>query len=104
MVEAQAASAQRAPIALTGAVAALNDIVAKHNETSEDFKRSVDEACKTLERSYVAEAQPEYLLLAGAATKAESALVAVKSKPATIQGDSTRSRSRFSSTGAPPTS
>ena len=87
VVEAQAASAQRAPIALTGAVAALNDIVAKHNETSEDFKRSVDEACKTLERSYVAEAQPEYLLLAGAATKAESALVAVKSKPATIQGE-----------------
>lgn len=71
---------------IADAVPALNAIIDKHNITSEDFKRSVDEACKVLEASYVAEAHAEYLQLAEAVTNANDALEKLKGNPATIQG------------------
>jgi wobble nucleotide-excising tRNase len=67
------------------AVAALNAIVDKHNQTSAQFKTSVDEACKQLEASYIAEAHAEFLQLAEAVKNAEVALENLKSKPAGLQ-------------------
>lgn len=69
------------------AVAALNALVDKHNKTSNDFKRSVHEACKKLEAAYVAEAYADYLQLAEAAANADAMLKGVQGKPATIQSE-----------------
>ena len=69
------------------AVDALNVLVDKHNKTSNDFKRSVDEACKKLEAAYVAEAYADYVQLAEAAANAEAVLKSVQGKPATIQSE-----------------
>lgn len=88
-----AATAVQSP-ALGVTVATLNALVNNHNKTSEDFKRSVDDACKELELSYVAEAHTEYLELIEAVKIAEAALEEVRSKPASIQGEiNTRERS-----------
>ncbi|MBX3183946.1 MAG: AAA family ATPase [Polyangiaceae bacterium] len=73
------------PAALTAVVAALNALIERHNQTSAQFKASVDEACKKLEASYLAEAHAEFLQLSGAVTTANSALETIKSKPAGIQ-------------------
>lgn len=75
------------PPSLADAVSALNATIAKHNQTSGQFKASVDDACKKLEASYVAEAHAEYFQLAEATNGAEEALEKVKTKPATIQGE-----------------
>lgn len=75
------------PSNFSAAVDALNALVDKHNKTSNDFKRSVDEACKKLEAAYVAEAYADYLQLAEAAANADALLKGVQGKPATIQRD-----------------
>ncbi|HWA76037.1 MAG TPA: AAA family ATPase [Polyangiaceae bacterium] len=67
------------------AVAALNAIIEKHNQTSAQFKASVDEACKKLEASYVAEVHAEFVQLQEAVTTADTALEDAKAKPAGIQ-------------------
>lgn len=73
------------PTSLADTVAALNAIVDKHNQTSAQFKASVDGACKKLEASYVAEAHAEFVQLSAAVKAAETALEALKAKPAGIQ-------------------
>jgi len=73
------------PVSFADAVAALNAIVETHNQTSAEFKASVDEACKKLEGSYVAEAYAEFVQLSEAVTTANSALEKLRGKPAVIQ-------------------
>ncbi len=81
---AAAVSAQ-VPTSISDAVGALNAIVEKHNRTSAQFKASVDEACRKLEASYVAEASAEFLRLSEATATATTALENLKGKPAGIQ-------------------
>lgn len=75
------------PSSLADSVVALNTIVERHNQTSAQFKASVDEACKTLEASYVAEAYAEFVRLSEAVTDANTALEEIKPKPAAVQGE-----------------
>jgi wobble nucleotide-excising tRNase len=75
------------PISLGDAIMALNVTIDKHNQTSARFKASVDEACKKLEASYVAEAYAEYRNLTEALTSAEAALEKHFGSPAAIQGE-----------------
>lgn len=70
---------------LVDAVAALNALIDEHNRTSADFKKSVDDACKALEASYLAEAREEFAELSHAETTASDALEIIKAKPAGIQ-------------------
>lgn len=69
------------------AVAEFNATIEKHNKISAQFKSSVDDACKKLEASYVAEAQPEYAQLSDAEKSATAALEAVKKQHADKQAE-----------------
>lgn len=80
-----AAPAPSKSASLAETFAALNAIVDKHNRTSAQFKASVDDACKKLEASYVAEAHAEFVQLSEAATAANTALEHITAKPADIQ-------------------
>ncbi|MBE7447446.1 MAG: AAA family ATPase [Kofleriaceae bacterium] len=82
---ATAAPTATPPSSLADAVVALNAIVERHNQTSAQFKASVDDACKKLEASYVAEAHAEFVQLSDAVTTANTALEEIKAKPAGIQ-------------------
>ncbi len=82
---ATAAPTATPPSSLADAVVALNAIVERHNQTSAQFKASVDDACKKLEASYVAEAHAEFVQLSDAVTTANTALEDIKAKPAGIQ-------------------
>ena len=82
---ATAARTATTPSSLADSVVALNAIVERHNQTSAQFKASVDEACKRLEASYVAEAHAEFVQLSEAVTTANTALEDIKAKPAGIQ-------------------
>lgn len=82
---ATAAPTATPPSSLAEAVTALNTVIDKHNQTSAQFKASVDEACKKLEASYVAEAHAEFVLLSEAVTTANTALEDIKAKPSGIQ-------------------
>lgn len=73
------------PPPIGSAVAALNALVERHNQTSARFKASVDDACKKLEASYIAEAHPEFLQLANAVNDSSTALENLKGKPAHIK-------------------
>ena len=73
------------PPSLTGAVAELNAIIEKHNQISAQFKTSVDDACKKLEASYVAEAQAEFAERSDAVKTAAAALEAVNTKFRIVQ-------------------
>jgi len=83
---AGAAPGQR-PNSLTAAAAALNSIVESHKRTTDDFKRSVIEACKKLEGSYVAEAHAEHFQLVEAVSNASAALTQFNSKTSALQGE-----------------
>lgn len=82
---ATAAPPATTPSSLADSVVALNAIVERHNQTSAQFKASVDDACKKLEASYVAEAHAEFVQLSDAVTIANTALEDIKAKPAGIQ-------------------
>ena len=82
---AAAATSPQSPASVGDAVAALNAIVDRHNQTSSQFKASVNEACDKLEASYIAEAHAEFLQLAEAVATANTALDYLKDKPARIQ-------------------
>lgn len=82
---ATAAAPATTQFSLADSVVALNAMVERHNQTSAQFKASVDEACKKLEASYVAEAHAEFVQLSEAVTTANAALENVKPKPAGIQ-------------------
>lgn len=73
------------PPSLTGAVDELNAIIEKHNQISAKFKASVDEACKKLEASYVAEAQTEFAERSNAVTTATTALEVVNTQFRNVQ-------------------
>lgn len=73
------------PSSLADSVGILNAIVERHNQTSAQFNASVDNACKKLEASYVAEAHAEFMELSEAVTTANAALEYIKGKPAGIQ-------------------
>ncbi len=77
-------SAEPAP-SISDVVAALNAIVERHNQTSAQFKASVDDACKKLEASYIGEAHAEFLQLADAVEASSTALSNLEGKPANIQ-------------------
>lgn len=66
---------------------ALNAIVDKHNRTTEDFQRSVKEACENLERSYLGEAYAEYVRLAQTVGVAVDSVEEAKRTPANIQSE-----------------
>jgi len=70
---------------LGDAITGFNKIIDKHNQISAQFKASVDEACKTLEASYVAEAQAEFAQLSDAVKTATAALETVKQQHADVQ-------------------
>ena len=57
------------------AIGAMNEVIDKHNSTTEQFQSEVDAACQRLEQCYVAEYHDEYIELRDATTAAESALV-----------------------------
>jgi wobble nucleotide-excising tRNase len=73
------------PSSLAESIALVNAIVEKHNLTSAQFETSVEDACKELELSYVAEAYVEFVQLSGAVTTATTALEAIRTKPAGIK-------------------
>jgi len=70
---------------LTGAVSEFNAIIEKHNQISAQFKTSVDDACKKLEASYVAEALAEFAERSDAVKTAAAALEAVNTKFRIVQ-------------------
>ncbi|MBU9212324.1 AAA family ATPase [Burkholderia multivorans] len=70
---------------LTDAIAEFNAIIEKHNQISAQFKASVDEACKKLEASYVAESQAEFAQRSDAVKTATAALETVKKQHADVQ-------------------
>lgn len=71
--------------ALADAVGELNAVIEKHNQISAQFKTSVDEACKKLEASYVAEAQAEFAQRSDAVKTATAALETVNKQYANLQ-------------------
>jgi wobble nucleotide-excising tRNase len=73
------------PPSISDVVAALNTVVERHNQTSAQFKTSVEDACKKLEASYVAEAHAEFLQLASDVETSNTALESQQRKPAHIQ-------------------
>ncbi len=73
------------PPSLTGAVTEFNAIIEKHNQITAQFKASVDEACKKLEASYVAEAQAEFAERSNAVTTATTALKTIKTQFQSVQ-------------------
>lgn len=70
---------------LADAVGELNAVIEKHNQISAQFKASVDEACKKLEASYVAEAQVEFAQRSDAVKDATATLETVKNQYADVQ-------------------
>lgn len=60
--------------ALVNAIDTVNAVFAKHNATTNDFNNQVEEACRLLEQSYVAEAFSEYCQLRNAVDAATTAL------------------------------
>ena len=70
---------------LGDAITGFNKIIDKHNQISAQFKASVDEACKKLEATYVAEAQAEFAKLSDAVKTATAALETVKKQHADVQ-------------------
>jgi wobble nucleotide-excising tRNase len=62
------------PEVLPTAIAAVNAIVAKHNEITNDFRSQVRDACKKLERHYLAEAREEFASLNEATTSVDGAI------------------------------
>lgn len=73
------------PPSLTGAVTEFNAIIEKHNQITAQFKASVDEACKKLEASYVAEAQAEFAERACAVKTAAAAFETVDTQFRNLQ-------------------
>lgn len=80
------------PISATGksssindSVAAVNVIIEKHNRVSTEFTASVDNACKQLEASYVAEAHTEFVQLSDAVKTATDELEGIKATQASTQ-------------------
>lgn len=71
--------------AIGDAVAGLNAIVDRHNQTTTQFRKSVQNACKKLEGSYVAEAHAEFLRLDQAVDARNAALQNVKGEPTRIK-------------------
>jgi wobble nucleotide-excising tRNase len=71
--------------ALSRAIESVNAVVEKHNTTTRSFQTSVDEACKALERSYVAEVFSEYREKRVAFDKAIAVLQELSAKPKPIQ-------------------
>lgn len=86
-VALDAERAARAPIDLVAAARALHAVVDAHNRTSDDFQRSVKEACEKLERGYLAEFHGEYEALAAAARAAAESLAAATETPAELQAE-----------------
>lgn len=82
-----ASSSREGPNTLSHAIATLNAAIDKHNKTTDDFKSSVDEACKLLENAYVADAYVEYVQLAETLRGAQATLENLKDKPVTVQGE-----------------
>lgn len=80
-----AAMSAQPPPSVSDVVAELNAVIERHNRTSARFKASVDDACKKLEASYVAEAHAEYLQRAEAVHASDTALENLKGKSAGIQ-------------------
>jgi wobble nucleotide-excising tRNase len=73
------------PSLLADSIAAVNATIVRHNQTSAQFKASIDEACTKLEASYVADAHPEFVQLSEAVTMANAALEIIKGKPSGIE-------------------
>ncbi len=82
---ATAAPPATTPSSLADSIADFNAIVERHNQTSAQFKASVDDACKKLAASYVAEAYAEFVQLSEAVTSANTALEDIEAKPVAIQ-------------------
>ena len=72
-------------IALRDAVTSLQALVEQHNQTSHRFQASVEEACRELEASFVAEAYPEYAQLADAVKRADESLQVLRARPPSLQ-------------------
>src|SRR5690606_6936163 len=80
---ATASGSSRSSLADT--VTEFNAVIEKHNQISAQFKASVDEACKKLEASYVAEAQAEFAQRSVAVKTATAALETVNKRYADVQ-------------------
>jgi wobble nucleotide-excising tRNase len=70
---------------LTNAIGTINAVIGMHNTKTDDFKRSVEQACKQLENAYVAESHAEYVQLTCAAELGEESLQRAKKKPKQLQ-------------------
>lgn len=71
--------------ALMNSIAAINGVIAKHNATTNDFHNQVQEACRSLEKSYVAEAFSEYSQLRDAVSASTTALQGLVNKPTNLK-------------------
>lgn len=67
------------------ALTAINTLVDKHNATTENFRRSVEEACRKLEGAYIAETHDEFAQLSDAAERADNEWKEANGKPKEIQ-------------------
>lgn len=79
------APATASPSLIAESVTAFNGIVEKHNRISAEFTASVDNACKQLEASYVAEAYTEFVQLSDAVKTASGELEGIKATQASTQ-------------------
>jgi wobble nucleotide-excising tRNase len=67
------------------ALAPLDALVEQHNETSAQFRASVDRACKRLEQAHVAEAYADFAALEGGVQAAEQALSVCRARAADLR-------------------
>lgn len=72
-------------IDLRNAVEAVNGVISKHEETTQNLNSEIRQACKALERDYVRDAQEKYDELSQAATEAEASLTEARQKPTKLQ-------------------
>jgi wobble nucleotide-excising tRNase len=69
------------PVDFEEAITAVNIIIEKHNEITDEFQNAVENAYKSLEQSYIAEAYDEYQQLKNATDNAAANLHNVEDKP-----------------------
>lgn len=67
------------------AIAPLHGLIEQHNQTSNRFQASVDEAARDLEASYVAEAYGDFAQRTDAVKRADESLQSLRARPPVLQ-------------------
>lgn len=84
-LEAGEQNAESSGESIASAIETVNQIIDKHESTTENLTTEIREACRALERDYVLEAVPRFDELEKSAEDAKTALGQVQGKPAEIR-------------------